>query len=231
MNHFINIYHNRADDYQRMMEFEDVEGNLVGALERVSSVAGKRVLDLGTGTGRLPVMLADQTKQMVGLDLHRGMLREHQRQQAQQNDLWGLVQGDMRLLPFPSDWADVVTAGWAIGHFVGWYGDDWQTQIGRVLSEMQRLVRPDGSLIIIETLTTGSMEPAPPNQGLATYYAWLESEWGFQRQQIRTDYQFDSVDEAVTRTEFFFGPELAATVREKGWARIPEWTGVWAKQI
>jgi hypothetical protein len=96
---------------------------------------------------------------------------------------------------------------------------------------MQRLVGPDGSLIIIETLTTGSMEPAPPNQGLATYYAWLESEWGFQRQQIRTDYQFDSVDEAVTRTEFFFGPELAATVREKGWARIPEWTGVWAKQI
>jgi hypothetical protein len=39
------------------------------------------------------------------------------------------------------------------------------------------------------------------------------------------------VDEAVERTEFFFGPELAATIRANGWARLPEWTGVWSKKI
>ena len=231
MDHFINIYNNRADDYHRMMALEDVEGNLAGALKRVSSLTGKRVLDLGTGTGRLPMMFADQTEQMVGLDLHAGMLQEHLRQRVRQNGLWGLVQGDMQLLPLPTGWADVVMAGWAIGHFVGWYGEDWPTRIGRVLREMHRVVRPDGSLIIIETLTTGSLEPAPPSKGLATYYAWLESEWGFQRQQIRTDYQFDSVDEAVAHTEFFFGSDLATAIREQGWARLPEWTGVWAKQV
>ena len=45
---------------------------------------------------------------------------------------------------------------------------------------------------------------------------------GFRRQTIQTDYHFASVDEAVARTEFFFGPELAARIRELGWARLPE---------
>jgi hypothetical protein len=35
------------------------------------------------------------------------------------------------------------------------------------------------------------------------------------------------VDAAVARTEFFFGPELAEKIRANGWARLPEWTGVW----
>jgi ubiquinone/menaquinone biosynthesis C-methylase UbiE len=107
--------------------------------------------------------------------------------------------------------------------------DDWQTQIGRVLQEMHRVVAPGGALIIIETLTTGSLTPAPPTVALAEYYAWLESAWNFGRQTIRTDYQFASVEEAASRTEFFFGAELAASIRAHGWAQLPEWTGVWGK--
>ncbi len=82
----------------------------------------------------------------------------------------------------------------------------------------------------METLTTGSLTPAPPTEGLAEYYAWLEGEWGFTRQSIRTDYQFTSVPEAVERTEFFFGDEMVEKIRANGWARLPEWTGVWSKQ-
>jgi hypothetical protein len=96
---------------------------------------------------------------------------------------------------------------------------------------MHRVVTAKGALIIMETLTTGSLTPAPPSQGLADYYAWLENEWGFSRQEVSTDFQFAGIDEAVARTEFFFGPDLASKVRENGWTRIPEWTGVWGKQI
>jgi hypothetical protein len=85
-------------------------------------------------------------------------------------------------------------------------------------------------LVIIETLTTGSLTPAPPTGALAEYYGWLEREWGFWRQIIRTDYVFGSVEEAVARTEFFFGVELASAIRANGWARLPEWTGVWSKR-
>lgn len=137
----------------------------------------------------------------------------------------------MRALPFPCAWADVVTAGWAIGHLRGWYAEDWRAHIGQILSEMQRVVAPGGMLVIMETLTTGSLTPAPPTEGLAEYYAWLEGEWGFRRRAIRTDYQFASVEEAVATTEFFFGVDLSAKIREQGWARLPEWTGLWSKQV
>ncbi|MCK6627227.1 MAG: class I SAM-dependent methyltransferase [Anaerolineae bacterium] len=231
MDHFRHIYSHCAADYHRMITPEDWEGHLLPALQRVTSLTGQRILDLGTGSGRLPLLLGATAAQIVGLDLHAAMLQEQQRQRERIGGRWGLVQGDMRALPFPGGWAEVVTAGWAIGHLRGWYPQDWQAQIGQVVQEMHRVVKPGGALIIMETLTTGSLTPAPPTPGLAEYYAWLENEWGFTRQTIRTDYQFASVEEAAGQTEFFFGPELAATIRRNGWATLPEWTGVWGKPV
>ena len=231
MEHYEAIYASRAAEYHQMIAAEDVDGRLLPAIEQVTTLRGKRVLDLGTGTGRLPLLIGDQVVQLIGLDLHRDMLLQHVAQRQRHGGRWGVVQGDMRRLPFRSAWADVVTAGWAIGHMRRWFAADWRTPIGQVLDEMHRVVTPDGALIVIETLSTGSLTPAPPTAAYAEYYDWLEQAWGFSRQTIPTDYQFANVDEAVARTEFFFGPELAARIREHGWARLPEWTGVWSKLI
>ena len=227
MDHFRQIYTRRAADYHRLITPEDVDQRLLPALEAGLPLAGRRVLDLGTGTGRLPLLLAGRAGACLALDLHWDMLRENARQRAQAGGAWALAQADMRALPVPDAAVDVVTAGWAIGHWRGWEPDDWQTPVGRILREMRRVVAPGGALIICETLGTGARTPAPPTPGLAEYYAWLETDWGFTRQVIATDYQFADVDEAGARTEFFFGPELAAQIRAQGWARLPEWTGVW----
>ena len=144
---------------------------------------------------------------------------------------WPLIQGDNRTLPLKNNWASVVTAGWALGHLRGWYDADWRTQIGRILTEMERAAVPGGWLIIIETLTTGALEPAPPTPELTEYYAWLEETWGYTRHAVQTDYQFASVEDAVAKTEFFFRPDLVKLIRQNNWARLPEWTGVWYKQI
>jgi ubiquinone/menaquinone biosynthesis C-methylase UbiE len=233
MNHFKQIYTQRAAAYHRLIIPEDVDGNLRPALEQVTTFHNKRILDLGTGTGRLPLLLSSQAAEIVGLDLHAAMLQENQKQRDQVGGQWDLLQGDMRALPLPTAWAEVITAGWSIGHLTGWYPgrEAWQTEIGRILAEMHRVVAPGGVLIIIETLTTGSLSPRPPSPALADYYAWLEREWGFTRQEIRTDFQFESVADAVAHTEFFFGQELAAAIRERGWSRLPEWTGIWGKHV
>jgi ubiquinone/menaquinone biosynthesis C-methylase UbiE len=229
MDDYINIYTYHADTYHRMIEAEDIDGNLLPAMESVTPLAGMKVLDLGTGTGRIPLLLHQRTKQITALDLHQGMLVEQQKQMKRRSSQWSLSQGDMRALPLPDDCFDAVTAGWALGHFQSWYQDDWQTQAGYVIREMMRVVTPGGVLIIIETLTTGSLIPAPPTAGLAAYYAWLEGEWGFKRQEIQTDYQFQDLDEAVKMVDFFFGSALAENVRKNNWVRLPEWTGVWSK--
>jgi ubiquinone/menaquinone biosynthesis C-methylase UbiE len=210
-----------------MIEAEDADGHLARLVARLAAPADRRLLDLGTGTGRLPLWLAGSARLVVALDLHRAMLLEQRRQQPAVGSRWPLVQSDMRYLPFPSRSFEVVTAGWAIGHLRSWFAPDWRGQIGRVLADMQRVAVPGARLIVLETLSTGSLAPAAPTPSLAEYYAWLEGEWGYQREVVRTDYVFDSAEAAVAHTQFFFGPDLAAAITRHGWARVPEWTGVW----
>jgi ubiquinone/menaquinone biosynthesis C-methylase UbiE len=229
VDHFQNIYTHHADIYHRMIAAEDVDSSLLPALERVTPLAGKCILDLGSGTGRLPLLLHHQAAQVVGLDYTLGMLREQQVQRQRVGGEWDLLQGDLRQLPFTAEWADLVTAGWAIGHFQSWYEADWQSQVDRAIEEMLRVLVPGGALVIIETLTTGSLTPSPPSKGLARYYAWLETHWGFTRQEIATDYQFADLAEAIEMAGFFFGASLAEKVRANHWVRLPEWTGVWGK--
>jgi hypothetical protein len=99
----------------------------------------------------------------------------------------------------------------------------------RVLGEINRVALPNATVVIFETLTTGSLTPAPPNEHLAEYYGWLEDVQRFSRFVFRTDYQFADLAEAVELTRFFFGQELATRVRRNNWVRLPEWTGMWVR--
>lgn len=231
MDHFKHIYSYEAKTYHQMIRFEDVDSNLIHALEQITTFDGRVILDLGTGTGRLPILLHEHDTTTIGLDLHRTMLLQNQIQREKAGGDWELVQGDMHNLPFPNKWADIVVAGWAIGHLRSWFRDQWQAHIGQVLDEMHRLVKSDGVLIIIETLGTASLTPSPPTAGLAEYYSWLEDEKGFIRQEIQTDYIFPDLNTAVEYIEFFFGAELAEIIRLNRWSRVPEWTGVWKKRM
>ena len=228
MDHFRNIYHNKAMEYHHLIAAEDKDNNLLPA---VLSLIGnnRRILDLGTGTGRFPLLLQAKVIEITGIDLHLGMLLENKRQRSMVGGSWPLLCSDMRALPFPPQSWEAAVAGWAIGHLRAWYDSEWEFQIGSVVAEMERVVQPGGVLMILETLGTGFTAPTPPTKGLAEYYDKLENEWGFARQEIQTDYLFDSVEDAVQRTTFFFGTELAEKVTANNWRRLPEWTGLWSK--
>jgi ubiquinone/menaquinone biosynthesis C-methylase UbiE len=88
-------------------------------------------------------------------------------------------------------------------------------EIERVLGEMDRTLRPGGTLVILETLGTCATEPQNS---------------GFQRAELRTDYRFPSLAAALTSIEFFFGRELAERVRDESWSVVPEWTGLWSRR-
>jgi ubiquinone/menaquinone biosynthesis C-methylase UbiE len=231
MDHFERIYATKAKEYHQLIVPEDVEGNLFLALQQITPLENAVLLDLGSGTGRIPLLVHDLASQVIALDSNLPMLLEQKRQQQDIGAFWPLVCGDNRTLPFPDDWVDVITAGYAIGHLRDWFEADWAFQIGLILTEMERVAHPGGYLVIIETLTTGALKPAPPTPGLEEYYTWLEKVWGYTRHTIQTDYQFASVEDAVTKTEFFFGPELAELIRQNNWDRLPEWTGVWSKKV
>jgi ubiquinone/menaquinone biosynthesis C-methylase UbiE len=227
LDHFLRVYRQQAAQYHALIAAEDADGNLPRAFEAITPLAGRRALDLGSGTGRIPLLLAGTGCRFVAVELQRAMLAEQIRQMELANGDWSLAQADIRSLPLARGCADVVIAGWAIGHYVGWYGDGWKGAAARALAEMQRTAADGGTLIILETLGTGILRPGAPNAGLAAYYRWLEQERGYTRQVISTDYQFESVEQAAELCGFFFGPEMAARVHANSWARVPEWTGIW----
>lgn len=231
MDHFTHVYTYQAAAYHQMIDSEDADGNLRTALARMLPEPPIHILDLGTGTGRIPQMLAGEGAQVTALDLSTAMLRENLAQRRGSFYPWDLICSDMRLLPLQSASFDFSIAAWSIGHLRAWFAADWQAEIARIIDEMLRVTRHDRQLVILETLGTGSLEPFPPTQELAEYYAWLENEWGFTRKVIATDYQFPDVETAVSKTEFFFGHALTEKIRKFGWARLPEWTGIWSRTV
>jgi len=230
LDHFVKIYQKKAAAYHELIAAEDVDGNLRSALQKITSFADSRILDVGGGTGRIPLLIADQANEVLSIDLHRDMLREQIVQREAFGGNWWLAQADLRQLPVATNWADAVIAGWAIGHFRSWHADDWTDQVDRAVAELQRSAKPQGQLIILETMGTGSDAAGPPTPGLAEYYSRLEDKHDFQRKDISTDYEFANLDKAVELTEFFFGEELAEKVRTKNWVRVPEWTGIWYRR-
>ena len=230
MDHFKNIYSNMACEYHRMIEYEDVDGNLYDCIDKLLTSDVSRVLDIGSGTGRIPLLLSDPRFTVVGLDLYWEMLQENVRQRSLSAGSWLLSQGSAGALPMSPDCFDVLTAGWVLGHTCSWHLD-WQTELDIVLKEMHRVVRDQGVIIIMETLTTGSVIPSPPTAELANYYDWLENSWAFSRQEIRTDYRFPDVKEAISNTEFFFGEQLSSMIVDNNWSRVPECTGIWSKIV
>jgi ubiquinone/menaquinone biosynthesis C-methylase UbiE len=237
--HFIQVYKTRAAAYHELIAAEDADRNLLPTLQSIMPLEGKSILDLGSGSGRIPLLLNDIDCDLIAVDLHHAMLVQQasslraQRSNLPANSaiqLHPLVQADIRALPLPAASADVVIAGWAIGHFTGWVSD-WKPEAARCLAEMRRAAKPNGALIIMETMGTGVQHPGAPSPALADYYAWLETEHGFTRKVIATDYDFGTVARAAELCGAFFGEEMAARVRANGWSRVPEWTGIWFKSL
>lgn len=231
MDHFKQIYTDKAAAYHELIAAEDTDGNLLPALQSIALFRGQRVLDLGSGSGRVPLLLRELECDLAAMDLHYAMLAEQRVQRGLAGGDWSLAQADIERLPIFSGWADVVTAGWAIGHFTGWYPNEWPTHVEIAIAEMKRVAKPGGRVIIMETMGTGAEQAGPPNKALADYYAWLETEHGFARTVVATDYDFGSVERAAELCDFFFGAEMAKRVRARGWSRVPEWTGIWSKRV
>lgn len=228
--HFINIYQRHADLYDAMVSREDYQGHLLPALYHAAPLDGAFVVEFGAGTGRLTRLLTPHAAFVAAFDISPHMLRTAA-PTLPAGGAWSLAAADNAHMPLRAGVADVVMAGWSLGHATGWYPDTWRASIGAALREMLRLLKPDGTAVILETMGTGYADAAPPNETLAAYYAWLEETWGFTRQVIRTDYRFESVDEADKLTRFFFGDALADRIRAESLTLLPESTGIWSRHI
>ncbi|HRZ13447.1 MAG TPA: class I SAM-dependent methyltransferase [Kiritimatiellia bacterium] len=218
------IYRCRAGEYEELVSREDHEGNLLSSLEKIIPFRGMDVVDFGAGTGRVTCLLAPLAKSIRAYDLSPAMLEvaaARLRKMGLGN--WSVAAADSRRVPAEDASADVAIAGWSLCYIAT---GNPEPELRRALAEMERVLRPGGRVILIETLGTGFTTPHPPDP-LAAYFSFLNTE-GFQRAWIRTDYRFRDRAEGVQLARFFFGDETAAEIveSERG-VILPECTGLW----
>lgn len=230
MDHFRAIYAQRAIDYDAMISREDHQGNIATHLQAACNLAGKHVLDLGAGTGRLTRLVIPLAASVIAMDASAHMLTVAQSRSVDATNCAFAI-ADNRRIPLQSNVVDIALAGWSFGHAVGWYPANWQTEIEHALSEMIRVIKPGGMAVIFETMGTGIVSPQPPTPGHAAFYRWLENEQSFQQQTFATDYQFNSVGDAMRLMGFFFGDELANRIESEQLTIIPEFTGMWWRVV
>jgi ubiquinone/menaquinone biosynthesis C-methylase UbiE len=228
---FKDIYNNKSDQYDRLVSREDHRGNLFAALTEIRPLEGLTIVDMGAGTGRMTRILALMAARVIAVDQAFSMLATASRVLGESGlENWHVLNGQNEYLPLRSGFADVVVEGWSFGHSPSWYPETWQSHIDTLLAEAARVLRPGGTIILIETLGTGARKPHPPTERLARLFSYWE-QLGFHHRWVRTDYQFESVDEADELTRFFFGDALADEVRAGSMTILPECTGLWWKHV
>jgi len=224
------IYARQADSYEQLVAHEDYQGSIEKALRAITPLESMDVVELGAGTGRLTCLLAPQVQWLRAFDISPHMLAVAQAKlETRGLRNWSLAVADHRRLPVRDASADVVLSGWSVCYLVDWNRQAWQADVEQALAEMGRAARPGGVLILLETQGTGFETPHPPEH-LQAYYRLL-AEKGFKSTWIRTDYQFDSLEQAVELASFFFGEALAEQVKITASPILPECTGVWWKTI
>jgi ubiquinone/menaquinone biosynthesis C-methylase UbiE len=224
------IYKTEGDKYEALIAREDYQGNIMRALREITHLENRVVYDLGAGTGRLACLLAPHVSSVRAFDISEEMLRVC-REKFTASGLvnWQVDVADHRQLPVDDKSADLMVSGWSVAYLAVWNPETWRAELEKWMDEMKRVLKPNGTIVLFESLGTGNESPIQLEH-LKDYYPWLD-ESGFQHKWIRTDYKFDSLDEAEFLSRFFFGDKLGDKVKENKWVILPECTGVWWKEM
>ena len=136
------FYDDVAPAYARLLPGPTAEEPLDLAMldelvRRVSETPGRSVLDAGCGTGRMIPLLTDAGLEVTGADLSPGMIAiARERHPSVRLEVAGLD-----ALPFDDGSFDGVPAWYSIIHTA-------PGSLGPVLSELRRVLRPGGHLLL-----------------------------------------------------------------------------------
>jgi len=222
------IYQKEAEQYHRLISKQQ---SLYPVIETIKPVEGLDIIDMGAGSGRLASVLAPKAKSVLAIDEAEAMLKITKKRLEQLGlHNWNTAVADHRKLPVHDKSADLIVSGWSICYLASSNIEGWNDNIDQVMSEIKRVLRPGGAAVIIENFGTGSEIPCPPSY-LKPYFELLENKYGFTSNWVRTDYKFESPQEAEKLIRFFFGDRLADKVAKDQMTQVPECAAVFSLHV
>jgi ubiquinone/menaquinone biosynthesis C-methylase UbiE len=138
------LYDRWAEKYDRDKkdgQLQDIEMLARPLLAKLSSVPEPFILDVATGTGRLPFAVISQSGfkgRIIAVDISHGMLKQAAKKLASHREHVELMQYDAFPLPFPDETFDVVSCVEAL-ELIG--------EKQAAVKELTRVLRPGGILL------------------------------------------------------------------------------------
>ena len=162
------------------------------------------ILDLGCGTGRDSFCLARSGSQVIGLDAaHSGLLLA-QKRIADSGPRISWIESDSRVLPFSDTIFDGVYCFGLLHEFIG---ESSKNDVAKIMSEIQRVVKPSGAIII-------AVSAGDPEKGLPHVQNFSES-------------MFDAVTSKFNRIEKKVYDDMGCTGRTD----YKVWFGLFTKNL
>lgn len=126
--------------HARLGEAIDPDRKVLGALERIVPLSGKRIADIGTGIGHYPMLLARRTGRTYGIESNPELLAEARRRaSASHQPNIRIIEGEATKLPLRTGAVDIVLSSRITP-------DD---QSLPAIAEALRILRPGGRLIAV----------------------------------------------------------------------------------
>ncbi len=139
------------------------------AIRLLKSIPAPRILDIATGTGDLALAaLRLKPSEIVGLDISKEMLKVAQVKVDKRglSSTIKLMHGDSESIPFPDNSFDAITVAFGVRNF---------ENLNRGLSEMSRVLKPGGKVVILEFSNPTQF---PVKQIYGFYFKYVLPFWG-----------------------------------------------------
>ncbi len=158
------LYDLVAPRYDRIKQFDEQADLMLISqpiMSRLQPLADPLILDVATGTGRLPLLMARNASfqgHVIGLDASGRMLKRARQKVAAEHfvDFITLMRQDAGELPFPNDSFDAVTCLEAL---------EFLPDPQAALAEMVRVLRPGGTLLATIRIDTRWMPDRAWSEG------------------------------------------------------------------
>ncbi|MFT3683158.1 MAG: bifunctional demethylmenaquinone methyltransferase/2-methoxy-6-polyprenyl-1,4-benzoquinol methylase UbiE [Ferruginibacter sp.] len=115
------------------------------AIKQLRDINPKKILDVATGTGDVAIMSCSilHPESIIGIDISEGMLKLGRKKIEKQglDNVINLVKGDSETINFADNSFDAVTVAFGVRNF---------QQLEKGLSEIRRVLRPGGKLVVLE---------------------------------------------------------------------------------
>ena len=202
-------YYEENDIYEIFSIAEDYPNKIYECL--VPQIKNKIVLDLGCGTGKFMQKFYDKATKYYGLDLSDQQLNIAKRK-VDSNSV-EFICCSAENIPLPDNSVDIIIATWVLGTILE------LDRRNKVLAEMRRVLKDNGSIYLVENDTGGEFEKIrnryPNIQRTKEYNDWIEGNGFSCYNKFETYFKFNDKDQAKNVFSNIWGNEIGDKVNKE----------------